>query len=63
MIGLTHQKMNVLNMGVQCLLSVACSLKSVGASRLSMVYRRFMASNFTMVSGFPVVICRTHKVF
>src|SRR6266566_979813 len=63
MISLTHQKMNVLNMGVQCLLSVACSLKSMCASRLSVVHRRFVASSFTMVSGFPVVICRTRKVF
>jgi hypothetical protein len=37
MISLTHQKVNVLNMGLQCLLSVACSLKSMGAGHLAMV--------------------------
>jgi hypothetical protein len=63
MIGLMHKKMNVLNMDLQCLLSVARGLKSKGASRLSMVYRRFMASSFTIVSGFPVVICRAQKLF
>jgi hypothetical protein len=62
MISLMHQKLNVLDMGLQCLLSVACSLKSMGTGRLGMVDGGFVASSFTKLSGFPVMIRRTREV-
>jgi hypothetical protein len=60
MINLMHQKMIVVDVGLQCLLSVACGLKSMIASRLSVLHRGFVTFGF---SGFPVVIRRTLKVF
>jgi hypothetical protein len=46
MVSLMHQKMNVLNMGLQRLISVACSLKSTGAGDLGVLCGPFRSALF-----------------
>jgi hypothetical protein len=61
MVSLMRQKMNVLNMGLQRFFNLACSLKSMGAGDLRVLWGRFEAPYF--FSGFPVVMRRMHEVF
>jgi hypothetical protein len=63
MTELAHQKLNVLNMGPQCLVGMVCRADCMALRRLGVLYRCFVASSFLIPGRLSMILRSARKMF